>query len=159
MPDAAPVSDRWITALASTCLILATVLFHYEALRIYTRMLEVPGRHPRVRILYLFFGLFVLHIAEIVIFAAAFWILIANGLGELHGVQNHEFYSFFYYSAVVYTTLGFGDVIPLGPAKILTAMGALIGLGFITWSASFTFLEMQRYWRDDPRAGSAPRRK
>ena len=58
---------------------------------------------------------------------------------------------YFYYSAVLYTTLGFGDIIPLGPAKILTGIESLIGLGFITWSASFTFLEMQRYWRDEYR--------
>ena len=60
---------------------------------------------------------------------------------------------YFYYSAVVYTTLGFGDIIPIGPTKILTGFEALIGLGFITWSASFTFLEMQRYWRDDSGRG------
>jgi len=42
-----------------------------------------------------------------------------------------------------------GDIIPLGPLKILTAMEGLIGLGFITWSASFTFLEMQRYWQQN----------
>jgi len=159
MPDATPISDLWITGLLSIGLVLATVLFHYEALRIYTRMLEVPGRHPRVRILYLVFGLFVLHIIEIVIFAMAFWALIAIGFGELQGMRSHQFYSFFYYSAVVYTTLGFGDIIPLGPAKILTAMESLIGLGFITWSASFTFLEMQRYWRDDVSGHTIHRRK
>ena len=160
MPDATtPISDLWVTGLFSIGLIMATVLFHYEALGIYTRMLEVPGRNPRVRILYLVFGLFILHIAEIVIFALAFWGLISIGFGELHGMQNHQFYSFFYYSAVVYTTLGFGDIIPIGPAKILTAMESLIGLGFITWSASFTFLEMQRYWRDDQRGTAAHPRK
>ena len=73
-------------------------------------------------------------------------------------LQSHQFYSFFYYYALVYTTLGFGRIIPLGPAKILTAMEALIGLGFITWSASFTFLEMQRYWRDDQRGSTTHRR-
>jgi hypothetical protein len=48
-----PISDLWITGLLSVGLVLATVLFHYEALRIYTRMLDVPGRHPRVRIFHL----------------------------------------------------------------------------------------------------------
>lgn len=86
---------------------------------------------------------------EILIFAAAYRGLHTLGLGELKGLDNHQLFSYFYYSAVVYTTLGFGDIIPLGPLKILTAMEGLIGLGFITWSASFTFLEMQRYWQDD----------
>jgi hypothetical protein len=94
-----------------------------------------------------------LHTLEIVIFAAAFKFLHATGLGDLHGLSNQQFFSYFYYSAVVYTTLGFGDIIPIGPAKILTGMESLVGLGFITWSASFTFLEMQRYWRDDRKPG------
>jgi hypothetical protein len=67
-------------------------------------------------------------------------------LGLLSDMPSEHFYYYFYYSAITYTTLGFGDIIPLGPLKILTAMEALMGLGFITWSASFTFLEMQKLW-------------
>ncbi len=143
--------DLWLTGLLSIGLVLLTVLFHYEALRLFTRFLELPGRLPRIRILYLVFGLFVLHTLEIIIFAGAYQGLHVTGLGELRGLINQQFFAYFYYSAVVYTTLGFGDIIPLGPAKILTGFEALIGLGFITWSASFTFLEMQRYWREPPR--------
>lgn len=143
--------DLWLTGLLSTSLVLLTVLFHYEALRLFTRFLELPGRLPRIRILYLVFGLFVLHTLEIMIFAGANQGLQAMDLGVLRGLENQQFFAYFYYSAVVYTTLGFGDIIPIGPAKILTGFEALIGLGFITWSASFTFLEMQRYWRESPR--------
>jgi len=153
-----PAIDFWITGFLSLGLILATVLFHYEALRIFTRMLALPGRLPRVRILYLIFGLFILHSLEIMIFAAAYRILPTIGLGELQGLESNQFFSHFYYSAVVYTTVGFGDIIPLGPAKILTGFEALIGLGFITWSASFTFLEMQRYWREDNQGGNTKKR-
>jgi hypothetical protein len=147
-----PIMELWLTSGLSIGLVLLTVLFHYEALRIFTRFLALPGRLPRVRILYLVLGLFLLHNLEIMIFAGAYQALHALGLGELQGLDNQQFFAYFYYSAVVYTTLGFGDIIPLGPAKILTGLEALIGLGFITWSASFTFLEMQRYWRDDFRS-------
>jgi len=128
---------------------LITVLFHYEALRIFTNLLARPSNRPRIRILQLVLGLFLLHTLEILIFAVAYQALHALGLVELKGLDNHQLFSYFYYSAVVYTTLGFGDIIPLGLLKIPTAMEGLIGLGFITWSASFTFLEMQRYWQDD----------
>ena len=147
-----PLIELWLASGLSIGLILLTVLFHYEALRIFTHFLALPGRLPRLRILYLVIGLFMLHNLEIMIFGAAFQALHAFGLGELRGLENHQYFTYFYYSAVVYTTLGFGDIIPLGPAKILTGLEALIGLGFITWSASFTFLEMQRYWREDLRA-------
>ena len=150
LADTYSIFDLWFTGGLSIGLVMLTVLFHYEALRLFTRFLEIPGRLPRVRILYLVFGLFVLHTLEIMIFGVAYQRLYAMGLGELHGLENHQFFSYFYYSAVVYTTLGFGDIIPMGPAKILTGLEGLIGLGFITWSASFTFLEMQRYWREPP---------
>jgi len=49
----------------------------------------------------------------------------------------------------VFTTLGFGDVIPYGAIRFMTGMEALTGLVLITWSASFAFIEMQRHWRLD----------
>jgi len=156
--DAYPPLDLWITGFLSLGLILATVLFHYEALRIFTRMLALSGRPPRIRILYLVFGLFILHTLEIMVFAMAYWGLYTIGLGELQGLKSNQYFSYFYYSAVVYTTLGFGDIIPLGPIKILTGFEALMGLGFITWSASFTFLEMQRYWREDNQGSRSKKR-
>jgi hypothetical protein len=46
-----------------------------------------------------------------------------------------------------YTTVGFGDVSPVGPIRFLAGTSALTGFVMITWSASFTFLEMERFWR------------
>ena len=149
--EAYAATDFWIASILSMGLILVTVLFHYEALRIFTNLLARPSRLQRIRILQLVLGLFLLHTLEILIFAVAYQVLYTTGLGELRGLDNNQLFSYFYYSAVVYTTLGFGDIIPLGPLTILTAMEGLIGLGFITWSASFTFLEMQRYWQEDER--------
>jgi len=54
-----------------------------------------------------------------------------------------------YFSAVTYSTVGFGDVIPTGPLRFLVGTEALTGFVLITWSASFTYLEMQRYWKHD----------
>ena len=51
-----------------------------------------------------------------------------------------------YFSLVTYTSLGYGDIAPLGPARLLAGIESLIGLGLIAWSASFTYLEMQRHW-------------
>ena len=35
-----------------------------------------------------------------------------------------------------------------GPIRFVCGNEALTGLVLITWSASFTFLEMERFWRD-----------
>jgi hypothetical protein len=42
-----------------------------------------------------------------------------------------------------------GEIVPVGPIRFLTGMEAVGGLLLITWSASFTFIEMQRYWGRD----------
>lgn len=57
-----------------------------------------------------------------------------------------DFLDYVYFSAITYTTLGYGDLVPTGPIRFLTGTEALIGLMLITWSASITFLEMQRHW-------------
>lgn len=139
-------SDFLLVILISMLLILVTVLIHYEVLKGITLLLAKPSHGPRQRILYMVLGLTLLHTLEILIFAAGYRFLVQQDLGMLTDMPSEHFYYYFYYSAIVYTTLGFGDIIPLGPLKILTAMEALIGLGFITWSASFTFLEMQKLW-------------
>lgn len=43
--------------------------------------------------------------------------------------------------------IGFGDISPVGDIKYLTGLQALTGLVLITWTASFLFLEMQKYWK------------
>jgi len=51
-----------------------------------------------------------------------------------------------YFSAETYTSLGFGDLIPIGPLRLLAGAEALNGLVLIGWSASFTYIAMERFW-------------
>ena len=46
-------------------------------------------------------------------------------------------------------TLGLGDLSPVGTVRLLAGMESLTGLLLITWSASFTYLEMSRVWACD----------
>lgn len=51
---------------------------------------------------------------------------------------------YLHYTATVHTTVGSGDLVPRSGLRLLTAFTSLTGLVMITWSASLTFVEMQR---------------
>ena len=65
---------------------------------------------------------------------------------SLNGLDNHGVTDTFYYSAVVYTSLGFGDITPTRALRFFTAFETLTGLVLVAWTASFSFLVMQKYW-------------
>jgi hypothetical protein len=94
------------------------------------------------------FGLIVAHIVQMWVFAFAYyagekWL----GLGSINSPTD-DWFDYVYYSAVVFTTVGFGDMVPAAGLRMLTMSEALAGFSLITWSASFTFLQMQRLWRE-----------
>lgn len=68
-------------------------------------------------------------------------------MGSLLG-GDKSILTYAYFSTTTYTTLGYGDIIPTGPLRFLASVEALTGFLLVTWSASFTYLEMQRFWRD-----------
>jgi hypothetical protein len=88
-----------------------------------------------------------LHVIEIWLFGVGYYVLEAEpGFGTVQGLQTTELRDFVYFSAMTYTTVGFGDVVPVGPIRFLAAIEAIAGLVLIAWSASYTYLEMQRHW-------------
>lgn len=143
-----------LTGLVTLALVGASVVLHYEGLRALSRFVTTELMPARARIAMLILGQVVLHVAEIGLFAV--------GYASLDGIEGFGGFDramaaaadpsapggldLVYYSATVYTTLGFGDIVPLGALRLMTGIEALTGLVLITWSASFTFLEMQRYW-------------
>lgn len=136
-----------LTATMLTVAIVgACVLLHYEALRLLHYLFGKTLRH-RVGVLFCMLGLLVAHTVEIWIFGAGYWIGVNwLGLGSINPPLN-EWLDAIYFSAMVYTTVGFGDLLPTGSLRLLVSGEALTGLALITWSASFTFLQMQRLWR------------
>lgn len=126
---------------------LACILLHYESLDFLSRALQkMHTRVRRRRILLMMFGLLTLHVAEIWIFGIGyFYMASAPELSSVIGAHN-TLLDMVYFSAVVYTTLGLGDLLPTGAIRFMAGTEALTGFLLISWSASFTFLEMQRFW-------------
>lgn len=126
----------------------ACVLFHYEALSLLNRFLPRLQMRRRPRMLVLVFAVLALHSLEILLFAIGYMLL--AGVPGHGGLVSHAplgFVDYGYFSAVAYTTLGLGDIVPVGAIRILAGSQSLLGFVLITWSASFTFLEMQTYWK------------
>lgn len=137
-----------IGLIAATLVGVLATMFHYECLSWLARLPVAPHRGHLLSVM---LGLLAAHVLEIWFFACAYWFMIDAGWGTviLQGrppVLVDDLANLAYYSAVVYTTLGFGDVVPGGPIRYLTGAEALMGLCLITWSASFAFLRMQKHW-------------
>lgn len=140
----------FLIGLTSALLISATVLIHYETLSVTGRLLPRLPIRPRQRVLVVFAACFVAHLFEIILYALVFAALHnIGGFGRIDGEFAGSGLDFFYFSVTNFTTLGIGDVHPHGPLRILAGIEALNGFLLITWSASFTYLMMQRHWHPE----------
>ena len=137
-----------LIALLGAVTVVATVLLHYEALRLLTHWTSSTHLGRKQRIAILMNALLALHGLEIALFGCLYWILGTN-YGPVINQPDLSWGDYAYFSATVYSTLGFGDLLPVGPARFIAGMESVAGLLLITWSASFTYLEMSRYWQTD----------
>ena len=143
-----------LVVLACCLLVVATTVIHYEVLRWLNTGLPLLGIASRAKLVVVILAAFVAHATEI----ALVWgghVRVehrASGLGTLAGDAGISLGAFMYFSAETYTSLGFGDVTPLGPIRLLAGVEALNGLLLIGWSASFTYIAMERFWRVSPEA-------
>ena len=130
-------------------LIASAVLIHYEALYRLTQLnSKLTFLRPQLRIVMGVFGALTAHVIEVWLFAFAYYFMEKSGrYGELEGNYGGSVMDASYFSFTTYTSLGFGDVVPLGDLRFLVGLEALTGLVMITWTASFIFIEMQRFWK------------
>ncbi|PIZ31370.1 MAG: hypothetical protein COY40_02310 [Alphaproteobacteria bacterium CG_4_10_14_0_8_um_filter_53_9] len=138
----------FISGMLAACMILITCLIHYEFMGLVTRVLpRLRGRARRVNVLLVVGGMFVAHTVEIWAWAVAYVLVLKMKWGALLGqVGAQDFWELLYYSTVSYTSLGLGEIYPQGALRLLTGAEALAGLIMITWTASLTYLIMERDW-------------
>jgi Ion channel len=142
-------TDNWLVALSAVLIVGLCVVAHYEALAGCNRYVPKLTRRRRRRVLIVICVVLVTHVAEIWVFGIGYFVLGRYAeFGGLKGLANQALPEYVYFSAMTYTTVGFGDVVPTGSIRFLTGLEALTGLVMITWSASYTFIEMQRDWRE-----------
>jgi hypothetical protein len=129
--------------LVSACLWLHSVVLRY--LWAMTKV-SLTVKRPMLKILFTLFGL---HLFEVLLYAIAISLHEFAGFGMLDGNVDQApswFMDHFYFSIASYTTLGIGDIVPHGSLRLISGVEALNGLILIAWSASFTYLVMERFW-------------
>lgn len=131
-------------------LLVLTTIIHYEVLRMLTVGLPTFDMPTRAKLIVVIFGTFFTHVAEIFLYAVAFYLLARYlGAGTLGDASRSSLTLCLYFSAETYTSLGYGDVVPRGELRLLAGMEALNGLLLIGWSASYTYIAMERFWNND----------
>lgn len=135
------------TFLINTVLVSLAVILHYEILRLLSIVIPRLKVQHRLRVIVGVFGTICAHVVEVWMFGLAFFLMIAaGGFGSLQGNFDGSLIDCVYFSFTTYTSLGFGDIEPLGNLRFLAGLEALTGLALITWSASFMFIEMRKFW-------------
>lgn len=145
-----------ITVVATTLVVALVVVFHYEVIQWLNRWHGERhkrfGRNHRTRpiVLLTMFVLLLAHVVEIWLFGFAFWLLLGfEGYGVIQGYGDLSLLDCVYFSAANYTTVGWGDLSAAGDIRFLAGTEALVGFMMITWSASFSYLVMNRAWGSD----------
>jgi len=135
--------------LINMLVVIIAVIIHYECLLRLNDLLPRLKVRSRFKMMIGVFGALLAHAIEVWCFALAYYLMTRDGeWGNLSGHFDGSFMDCVYFSFTTYTTIGFGDITPIGNLKFLTGLQALTGLVLITWTASFLFLEMQKYWKN-----------
>lgn len=137
-----------IAFLLNTFLVAVTVVVHHESLNNLFRLGQRFSMRRNTALLLGVFGALIAHVIEIWLFALGYFFMVHSERFEtLEGNFDGSLIDCAYFSFTSFTTLGYGDIEPLGHLRFTAGLEALTGLVLITWTASFMFLKMQRYWR------------
>jgi hypothetical protein len=140
----------FVVVLACILLIAVTTVIHYEVLRTLNARLGSLRVPSRSKLLVVMFSAFVAHALEIALYGAAVFILVKYfDVGTLQESTRFSLMNSLYFSAETYTSLGLGDLTPVGPLRLVAGAEALNGLLLIGWSASYTYIAMERFWSAD----------
>lgn len=142
-----------VSSAIGVLLIIVCSLNIYEWLRYGWSLLPRLTLPPRQRVMVMLVAVFLGHIINIWIFGVVYYFMITfMQMGTLVGtvIDKGEYaldiFGCVYFSAVSYTTVGFGDITPEGGLRMISSVESLAGFILIGWTVSFTYLAMQKFW-------------
>lgn len=131
----------WCVALLT---VVINVVIHAQAIHWVSNRKNRRVKINLSQTVFIMLCLIITHILEISIFAFGYQLILqSSDFGFLNGLEGASFTDYLYFSAVVFTTLGFGDIVPLGFIRLYVSVEALTGLSLIAWSMSSAFVVFQ----------------
>jgi|SRR5262249_12421788 len=133
-----------VNLLVGTLVISGTVMIHTFGLVLLTRWMALVvhwfrlHRHSfakSVAMVTTVLGLFIVHTAEVWV-----WALVYISLGVVAGLEPA-----LYFSTITFSTLGFGNIVPLAEWRLLTALEAVNGFILIGWSTAYLVAASTRH--------------
>ena len=134
-----------IGATVTAVLVILAVGIHYEMLSLISNGARRMRVGHRIRVAIAVLAALGAHFVEVILFAIGWEILLSAGIAQL-SIDEPSFVEVLYFSASTYTSLGYGDIVPIGSSGLLAGSEALTGLVLIAWTASFTYFEMRAFW-------------
>ena len=102
-----------VAIMLAFTLVAVTFLLHYRTLLWMGSRTPHFGLSTQAQVLVIVVALFLVHIVEIGIYAITYGLPVSLlGLGNFEGAVVTDAMSYLYYSGVVYTTLGLGEIEP-----------------------------------------------
>ena len=137
----------FIAAFICGVLVVISTTVFYEVLRLLWTFIPALRRKPRAFINIIVIAIFAGHTLCVWIYGIAYWLLVEFfAFGSIAGNVQNQFIEYIYFSVTTYSSLGFGDVFPEGPLRLIAGVEVLNGLVLIGWSVTFTYLVMQKLW-------------
>ncbi len=130
-------------------IIIVVVIVHYEALLRLSILLPRLKIKYRLRVAVGLIGALLAHTLEVWIFGISYYFLInKTSLGYLEGIPGDSLINCVYFSFVSYTSLGYGDQVPVGLIRYTAGLEALTGLVLIAVTASFMYIQIEKFWSE-----------
>lgn len=124
-------------------LFLAALWLHLGMIRLAKRTLQ-PASVNSLRLSLAYLVVLASHLAVTVLFALGFAGAAGMGLGGFDKEPAMSAMDLFYFSLINITTLGLGDIYPIGHLRALAGIESLTGFLLISCTAQFVFSTMKK---------------
>lgn len=135
--------------IINTITIGIVILIHYEVLLQLSIFLPLMKIAHRFRVALGLIGVLMAHIIEVWVFGIVYYLLLLEGsFGTIKYSNEVTFMDNIYFSFVTYTSLGYGDMVPIGLIRFTAGLEVLTGLVLIAMTASFMYVQIEKFWSE-----------